>query len=251
MNTPATERNIWESVRKMRGSSGRMNYVLIAARSGVGLGATMHPPMFKEIGGKKYLVYAAHLRSAKLRPEEVEGIEFTNISEIAPPEKLADFWPAFEFTKNDTQRASGDLVAHFEGTAYMGEDGKAVFPDALTNGEAARAIVKKMMEIAAPGTIITPEDDLLALYIDRDNQAMASIQKQWDMAKEHIDAVQSSAGKVVSQGSILKAMKEAYEEKHGKPTNAAPSENESFVDDPDADDADDEAGDDEDEDDDN
>lgn len=238
MNDVATERNVWETMRKMTGTTGHWNYALIAVRAGVGLGVTMLNPRFTKVGGKDYLMYAAHVRSAKLKDKELEGLDLPNVTELVKFDKLADYWP-FEFSKEDGSRAAGDLVAYFEGAAYVSKDGEVVLPEALKDGTAAAAIVDKIMEIGSVGHLIATKEDLLELYKQRDQGLIKSIEAQFGYEKEQAALIAQSAGTVVSQGSILKAMKEAYEEKHGKATNEAPTDDESFVDDPDEGDEDD------------
>lgn len=239
MEEATKPRNVWEEMRKMTGTSGRWNYALIAVRNGVGLGLTMLNPTFTKVGGKDYLMYAAHVRSAKLMPAELDGIELSNVTELVKADtKLSEYWPSFTFSKEDKSRAAGDLVAYFEGAAYVTPEGEIHLPPALKDGSAAKALVDKIVEIGSAGQMIAKPEDLLELYQQRDAAMITAIEENFGFHKEEAALIASTVGTVISQGSILKAMKESYEEKHGKATNEEPAENENFVEDPDDEDGD-------------
>ncbi len=211
-NATETRTDVWANLKKVHGTSGRLNYALIALQGNIALSVTMQPPMPVEHGGKQYLRYALHVRSAKLRSDELEGLELDNVQDITG--NLSGYWPGFVFQQIDGKRASGDLVAYFPGHPRI-ENGELILPDCLKDGAGAKVMVDKLLEIASPGKLVVNPDDLIELYRQRDQDIINQITQAFEASKERDTLIEQSAGSAISEGAMAQALKDAYNEKHG------------------------------------
>lgn len=188
----------------MKGTEGKLDYLLYARRGTIGLGIKPNVIMKGKVAGTTYI--GVRLRSSGVPKELFAEEKVTSL--VTAALKVHTAWPGVTWEKADDVRASTQIGVFVKGTP---EDNPQMLLAELDEGKLAAKMADYLIGLAGTDNLTISRDDLIE-WIDKFYRPVAeNIRKQMQASKVVDDEITSNLGVFGMQAALMKKVHDSLD----------------------------------------